>query len=421
MMIVYFPPWHTGGAEKQCWVQARALAARGHKVTILTEWWVGKSPRRENVDGVQILRMGLCLPLVAFVRRMHDALVAWWQAKKGPATSVAPAGGFAGRAPGRLRRKRFRLMAPIEWIGQLSFLVEVAWTLKTKKLAVDVVHVHESHWLSGFAHWVAGQLHVPVVCTEHSPREALIWPGMRDVPGLARWKARRAGCTFLSISARTRRSLEAQGIPGAQIVDVPNGVEIPERSAPVAGQNDVIYVGNFTQGAAHKAFDVLLTAWGIVHGREPLARLHLYGSGDFSAWRQYATAAGCGAAVIFEGKTDCITGKLLASGMFVLPSRWEGLSCALLEAQAAGLPAVVSDIEGNVEIVVNGVNGIVVPVGDADALAAAILKLYRSADLRIRMGRAARKRVEDAYAIEKVAALLETTYAHVRAIPGTHT
>ena len=415
MMILYFPPAHTGGAERQCWEQARALAARGHDVTILTEWWAWRSRKNEAKEGVRILRLGCCLPVVALIRRLHDQLVAGWRLRKGSRAdsggqASSPAAGRSAEPP----RKRFRFMAPVEWMGQLSFILAVAWAVRTRRWTADVVHVHESHWMAGFAHWVAEKLHAPIACTEHNGLGALEWPGMPDVPWLPRWRRRRDRCVFLSIAASTRRSLEAKGIPPAQIIDVHNGVEIPAQTAKAAEQNEVIYVGNFTQGEA-KAFDVLFQAWGKVHRRVPAARLRIYGGGNASSWKQFAQEAGCGDSVSFEGKTDRVTEKLLASGIFVLPSRWEGLSCALLEAQAAGLPAVVSDIGGNLEVVENGVNGWVVPTGDADALAQAIVQLYRSPALRVQMGGAARARAQAVFAIEKVAAQLEAAYVQVRA------
>ena len=415
MMILYFPPAHTGGAERQCWEQSRALAARGHDVTVLTEWWAWRSPKTEIKEGVRILRLGVCLPAVAWARRRHDELATWWRlrTRKGRESSLRepdPATSRSAESP----RKRFRLMAPIEWMGQLSFILAVAWAVSLRRWTADVVHVHESYWVAGFAHWVADKLHAPIVCTEHNGLGALAWPGMPDVPWLSRWRRRRDRCVFLSIALPTRRSLEAKGISPAQIIDVHNGVEIPARTAKVAEQNEVIYVGNFTQGEA-KAFDVLFQAWGEVHRREPAARLRIYGGGDASPWKQFAQEAGCGDSVSFEGKTDRVTDKLLASGIFVLPSRWEGLSCALLEAQAAGLPAVVSDIGGNLEVVENGVNGWVVPTGDAVALADALVGFYRSPELRVRMGIAARARAQEIFAIEKVTAQLEEAYVRVRA------
>ena len=94
----------------------------------------------------------------------------------------------------------------------------------------------------------------------------------------------------------------------------------------------------------------------------------------------------------------------------MLPSRKEGLSNALLEAMASGLPSVVSDIPGNVAVVRDGVEGLVVPAGDVAALAEAMVKLYRSPELRDRMGSAARKTIEARFTISAVAEQLEAAY-----------
>lgn len=410
IIVLQFPPAPSGGAEKQCWEQARSLAVRGHDVTVLTEWWAWQSRKNEMKEGVRILRLGWVLPLVTLARRLHDRLGVWWRSRqrgwRGSSSETPNPDAIYSAKP---RRRRFRFMAPVEWMGQLSFILAVAWAVSLRRWTADVVHVHESHWLAGFAHWVAERLHAPVVCTEHNGIEALAWPGMPDVPWLSCWKRRRNGCLFLSISPAIRRSLEEKGVPALRIVDVLNGVEIPTQTAKVAEQNEIIYVGNFTQGAA-KAFDVLFQAWGKVHRLESAARLHIYGGGDAEPWKRFAREAGCGDSVLFQGKTNSVTEKLLAAGVFVLPSRWEGLSCALLEAQAAGLPAVVSDIEGNLEIVEDGVNGLVVPVENPDALSLAILRLYRSPPLRQLMGAAARKRTADHFAIAKIAQQLEQVY-----------
>ncbi len=235
---------------------------------------------------------------------------------------------------------------------------------------------------------------------------------MRDVPGLAHWRRHRDKCAFIAISASIRRGLESQGIPAHQILDVPNGVEIPREAADVVQHRDVVYVGNFTQGEA-KAFDVLLEAWSLVHAREPSARLRIFGGGDSSPWMEYARKVGCGSSVAFLGRTDRVQEELRQSGIFVLPSRWEGLSCSLLEAQAAGLPAVVSDIEGNRAVVVNGVNGLRVPVGEPNALAEALLSLHHSAALRLRMGQNARARIAEEFDMAKIAARVESAYHEV--------
>ena len=75
---------------------------------------------------------------------------------------------------------------------------------------------------------------------------------------------------------------------------------------------------------------------------------------------------------------------------------------------------MVSDIGGNVAVVEDGRNGLVVPVGDADALAGDLVRLYRDPELRRRMGREARARMEAEFAIGKVAERLEALYAEAR-------
>ncbi len=101
-----------------------------------------------------------------------------------------------------------------------------------------------------------------------------------------------------------------------------------------------------------------------------------------------------------------------ACDVFCLPStKREGLARAIIEAMAYRVPPIVTNSGGSPELVVDGVSGIVVPVRDAGALAAAIEKLYRNPDLRRRMGEAARERLatdfRNEYTVRKTIALYE--------------
>jgi glycosyltransferase involved in cell wall biosynthesis len=102
-----------------------------------------------------------------------------------------------------------------------------------------------------------------------------------------------------------------------------------------------------------------------------------------------------------------------AADIAVLPSHREGLPKSLLEAMACGLPIVATDTSGCREVVADGVNGLLVPVRDARALADAILRLARDPALRARMGAAGRARVEREFAQEIVFRETEAIYEEV--------
>ncbi len=104
------------------------------------------------------------------------------------------------------------------------------------------------------------------------------------------------------------------------------------------------------------------------------------------------------------------------AAIIVLPSFHEGLPKVLLEAAACGRPIVASDVAGCREIVSHGENGLLVPAGDSDSLAEAILDLVRSPDRRAQFGRAGRARAVSEFAVENV---VERTLAVYRDLLGS--
>mgnify|MGYP003588287141 CR=1 FL=1 len=404
MMVLHLPPAAVGGAEYQCLRQARALVARGHEVTILTQWLYARSPRREMQAGVEIRRCGFCLPGTTLARGLHDKIATWRKSAAEPIDFALEPAGTAKRSTGS-----FRWMSLAERPGKWSFIAEVQWLIRSGRLKGDVVHSHESHWLAGLAQWAAEQMGVPVFCKE-TFQPVLLFCGATDVPHAEEWQTRRRECGFIAMSAGIARDLQKEGIPPGRIVEIPNGVDIPVQIAEPGRHPDALYVGNFTQGSAHKGFDILLQALGKARRAEPGLKLHLYGSGDSRVWRSYARQQGCGDSAIFEGRTDDIWAAHRRCGYLILPSRKEGLSNALIEAMASGLPAIVSDIEANRMAIQDGQEGLIVPVDDVPALAEAMVKMHRFSDLRATMGQAARARVEKQFAIDKIAEQLEHAY-----------
>lgn len=103
------------------------------------------------------------------------------------------------------------------------------------------------------------------------------------------------------------------------------------------------------------------------------------------------------------GYTEDLTQLLASADVFALPSRWEGLPMALLEAMMAGLPIIATQVSGVEEVVENRKHGLLIPTGDVDALAEAILQLAKSQDQRRKMGLLSRTHVLENYSISVMA------------------
>lgn len=106
--------------------------------------------------------------------------------------------------------------------------------------------------------------------------------------------------------------------------------------------------------------------------------------------------------VIFLGSRNDVSHLLFAADLFVLPSRMEGLSLALVEAHAAGLPCLVTDVGGNAEIVAHERTGIVIPPEDPRALADGLKKLLTDPQILRNMGQTARARYENQFTVNKM-------------------
>lgn len=222
--------------------------------------------------------------------------------------------------------------------------------------------------------------------------------------------------TWIAISTHLRRAMEAAGIPQERIVMIPNGVDT-KRFAPVrhhtppaqraAAAPRVVFVGRLVK---EKALPVLLQAWALVHQRIPDARLDLVGTGPLEQELQALTAhLRLAATVCFRGFHEDVIPFLQAANVFVLSSYVEGLANTLLEAMAMSLPVVATRISGSEDVVVHGETGLLVPSGDAAALAWALCEILAAPERAIAMGQRARQRVMEFCSLEHVT----TAYIHL--------
>lgn len=133
-------------------------------------------------------------------------------------------------------------------------------------------------------------------------------------------------------------------------------------------------------------------------------------SGTMEATRAHVRKRGIEGSVRFLGSRSDVPDLLRASDLFVHPSREEGLSNAILEAMAAGLPVVACDVGGNPEAVVDGETGRLVPSRNATALASAVEELLTDPGKRQTMGEAGRLRAAERFSLDRMVGEMESLY-----------
>ncbi len=143
------------------------------------------------------------------------------------------------------------------------------------------------------------------------------------------------------------------------------------------------------------------------------ARLVLLGRGPMDAELRALAAATPGSNVVFAGFVDDPAPAFAAADVVALPSKWEGLGLALVEAAQHGRPVVATRVGGIPEVVVDGVTGLLVAPGDEDALAAAITRVLDDRELGARLGDAARTRAAMLFSVERYATDVEELYARL--------
>lgn len=222
---------------------------------------------------------------------------------------------------------------------------------------------------------------------------------------LVRATARCADVFVLNSEHARAFAAEAEGARPARALVIPNGVCLGQRTAArdelraeLGLPDGARLIGSVGRLSAEKGHSMLLDALALLPRSD--AHLLLAGTGpEESALRRQALRLGVAGRTHFAGHRRDVPRLLGALDVFVHPSRWEGMSNAVLEAMAAGCPIVASAIPGNRELIEDGVHGWLVPPEDAQALGAALgAALADPAEAR-RRGDAAMRRAAARYSV----------------------
>jgi glycosyltransferase involved in cell wall biosynthesis len=273
-----------------------------------------------------------------------------------------------------------------------------------RRLRADAVHTHNERPLI-YAAPAARLARVRrVVHTRHgrglgvSRRQALL------ANLAARWADH-----YVCVSDDCARLTVAQGLPERRVETLRNGIDT--RHFAFTGPKPDGPAVVVARLSPEKDVATLLDAAAQVVREQPDFRLAVAGDGPCMAeLRQRASELGLGDRVQFLGMVRDVAGLLAGARLYVLSSVSEGVSLTLLEAMARGLPVVATRVGGTPEVVADGETGLLVPPREPAALATALARVGRDADLARRLGAAGRRRAERHFDVRRVVADYERMY-----------
>jgi glycosyltransferase involved in cell wall biosynthesis len=249
------------------------------------------------------------------------------------------------------------------------------------------------------------------VASALSSRVPLVW-GMR-VAEPSRWR----GLVERVLAARVERIvcvseavrqhlLRRVRLPADKMVVIPNGIdvtqidqapEIPRSCLPAVNRRMVLFVGRLDR---QKGIDWLLEAAGELLQRLPDHDLFLAGDGEWLGRAKTIAQAKCPDRIHFLGRHNNVPGLLRHADLLVLPSRWEGMPNVVLEAMAAGVAVLATDVQGVGELLGDLAPLQTVRFGDTVALAHQASRLIGDQELRDSIRRANRQRVVEHFSLE---------------------
>ena len=363
MRILFLTPSYlpeVGGAERQLELLSRELCSRGHQVSIVTQRVPG-SPSRETLDGVHVHRLFPCALPAGLQSPVAIALTVLYLLVRGRQFDAVQCMSLSVHAVGvALVRPLWRY----RWVGRMA-------------------------------------------CAGLFGDLAPIRSGWRR--RLMRWAVNRAS-KVIALSCDVAREMEEFGIARGRIEVMYNAVDTERfrpRDRSYAGASRLLFAGRL---AEQKNVGALIEALACP-GLEACV-LTLAGTGELaeSLVRQ-AGECGVGDRVRFAGLIGDMAPVYSEHDVFVLPSLGEGMSNALLEAMASGMPTVCTEASGTVDVIRPGENGVLVQEPSAAALAEALRRVRAaSADERARMGASARQRVLEACSAGALVDRLEAVY-----------
>lgn len=383
-----FHPEDQGGQGQQAFALATRLRGRGIAVTVLTRRNFEASALRETLAGIAVER----LPPVGLLKG------AGWKA-------LWPTLRFIGGLFVRLiRQRRSYDLILVQGVKAILLPTLLAGWILRRPCIVKIDALAELE-----------QDLTPESLARMGLRERSIvvraWARLRDL------LLRRARA-LVAISSELASSLAARGLPAAQVVQIPNGIDLQRWTHASCSKSElrsrlslpdgilVTYAGRLSRA---KGLLRLMRAWEEIVRRRPRAHLVIVGGGERSfdscedQLRELVRTARLESHVTFTGHVDNVPDYLRASDLFVVCSESEGFGLSLVEAMASGLPCISTAVGAAPEIIRDRANGWLIAVNDDKALLAALEDALSDPLRWPAMGAAGQREVTSRFCMEQVA------------------
>jgi glycosyltransferase involved in cell wall biosynthesis len=373
MVISQFHPI-IGGAEKQAQLLTKKLIEKGIEVNVVTGWWNVKTPLKENIDGIKIYRN-----------------FSFW---------------------GMFGIKGLRSLAA------LTYMVTLGIYILIHRKKYDIIHVHQVLH-PAFVSVLIGKVFLkkPVVVKNACTGT------VSDIKQIKRYLFGSLQLKYLLkkldrlivVNTEGANEFKTIGFTEERIIYLPNGTVLPAEAK--INYTSVLRVLTVARLDRQKGIDILLKAWASIfkHGKD--LRLQILGKGPLEyELKKLSMDLKIDNTVEFVGAVRDVGKYLKDSDLFVLPSRAEGLSNALLEAMSYGIPCISTDIGGNRELFgwdisrrislgeyIIARHGLLVNPDDTEGLSEAILCLLSNRETRQSIGKGGRSIIHQNYSIDRIA------------------
>jgi glycosyltransferase involved in cell wall biosynthesis len=365
--IRYFSPF-IGGTEKQALSLAAQLIGKGDIITIVTSRFDNKWARQEVMEGVKVVRL------------------------------------FSPR---------------IKVVGALFFLACLTGYLIKYRNHYSLIHTFQIGYTSSLSILMGILLNKPsLLKLASSGRGGDIQRARRTLWGRVFLYMAKKASRIIMVSKTVEQELLAESVHPEKLCRISNGVDLKtydkegnkrqiRNKLKIPDKKTVIYTGRLSP---EKGVDFLLRCFSKVT-QSTVCQLIIIAEGpEKKRVMKRIDQLALTDVILFMPTVDEIAQYLKAADLFVLPSQFEGLSNALLEAMACGLPVISTSVGGSIDIIESGINGLLIEYNDEDALSQAISHVLGDSRLASNLGKHARQTVEKKHDIGSIAKQYLTVY-----------